>query len=103
MLTSSARSVILVTIISAGSSNVYSGSRVMSDWHKLELLKVCSWTQAYGVPYVSVVTVALVPWASFRSSNSGKLYSTGSYITAVSGLIAWGFVHPHQIHEDFEV
>ncbi|EDK36227.1 hypothetical protein PGUG_00325 [Meyerozyma guilliermondii ATCC 6260] len=87
--------VILVTIISAGNSNVYSGSRVLYGLAQAGVApRVFKWTTKHGVPYVSVVTVAAFGALGFLSvSNSGQtVFDWLLNITAVSGLIAWGFI-----------
>lgn len=87
--------IILVTIISAGNSNVYSGSRVLYALAESGVApKFFGLTNRHGVPYVAVVTVAAFGSLGYLacSSSGQNAFNWLLNITAVAGLIAWGFI-----------
>lgn len=87
--------VILMTIVSAGNSNVYSGSRILFALAEARLIpKYFRYTNRWGVPYVSVITTALFGCLAFLVvSNGGNTVFTWLLnITAVAGLITWGWI-----------
>ena len=87
--------IILMTIISAGNSNVYIGSRILYSMGESGTAPpFYSWTTSGGVPYVGVITTSLIGLLAFLTvSNSGQtVFDWLVNITAVAGLIAWLFI-----------
>ncbi|CUM64108.1 uncharacterized protein PRCAT00001699001 [Priceomyces carsonii] len=87
--------VILITIISAGNSNIYCGSRVLFALAQAKVApKIFLRTTKHGVPYVSVLFTAVFGLLGYlATSNQGnKAFTWLLNITAVSGLIAWGWI-----------
>ncbi|GMM30340.1 lysine permease [Martiniozyma asiatica (nom. inval.)] len=86
--------VMLCTIISAGNSNVYIGSRILYSMAGTTAPKFFGWTTKQGVPYVGVVTTALFGLLAFLNvSNSGTtVFSWLLNISALAGLISWCFI-----------
>ncbi|GMF28879.1 unnamed protein product [[Candida] boidinii] len=84
-----------MTIISAGNSNIYIGSRILYSMGESGTAPpVYSWTTRGGVPYVGVITTSLIGLLAFLTvSNSGQtVFDWLVNITAVAGLIAWLFI-----------
>ncbi|QPG77326.1 hypothetical protein FOA43_004735 [Brettanomyces nanus] len=86
--------VMLCTIISAGNSNIYIGSRVLYSMAGTSAPKCYGWTTKQGIPYVGVITTSLFGLLSFLNvSNSGQTVFTWLMnITAVAGMISWIFI-----------
>ncbi|AOA61020.1 Arginine permease [Komagataella phaffii CBS 7435] len=87
--------VILTTVISAGNSNVYVGSRVMYSMSTAGIApKFFSWTTTWGIPYLSVMATSLIGLLAFLNvDQDGKtVFEWLVNISAVSGLIAWVFI-----------
>mmetsp|Transcript_4892 Transcript_4892/g.5407 ORF Transcript_4892/g.5407 Transcript_4892/m.5407 type:complete len:560 (+) Transcript_4892:148-1827(+) len=87
--------VILVTIISAANSNVYCGSRVLYSLAQAKVgPKFLGFTTKHGVPYVAVLITAAFGCLGFLVlSNGGQtVFDWLLNITAVAGLIAWGWI-----------
>lgn len=87
--------VILVTIISAGNSNVYCGSRILYGLAEAGVIpRIFKRTTKQGVPYVAVIFTALFGLLGFLacSDQGNKAFNWLLNITAVSGLIAWGWI-----------
>ena len=87
--------VILLTIISAGNSNVYVGSRILYALAQNRLAPKCfAWTTKHGVPYISVLFTALFGFLGFMviSSGASTVFNWLLNITAVAGLFAWLFI-----------
>ena len=87
--------VILMTIISAGNSNVYSGSRILYALAQSKLApKWFGYTNRYGVPYVSVLFTAAFGALGYLSVSEGgaTAFNWLLNITAVAGLITWGWI-----------
>lgn len=87
--------VLLITIISAGNSNIYCGSRVLyglaqagvaPKWFRL--------TTKHGVPYVAVIFTSLFGLLAFLvlSNDGSTVFDWLLNITAVAGLISWGWI-----------
>ncbi|EEQ39802.1 Lysine/arginine permease CAN1 [Clavispora lusitaniae] len=84
--------VILIAIISAGNSNVYSGSRILYGLAQAGAApKFFMRTTVHGIPYIAVLfTAAFGSLGYMVLSNSGNtVFNWLLNITAVSGLIAW--------------
>ncbi|KAJ4346619.1 lysine permease [Didymosphaeria variabile] len=84
--------VLLTAVLSAASSNVYSGSRILvglSEQHCAP--KFLQLTSKRGVPYVAVsVTAAVGALGYLNCSDSGtEAFNWLLNITSVAGLIAW--------------
>ena len=87
--------VILVTIISAGNSNVYCGSRVLYGLAQSGVApRFFTWTTKSGVPYVAVLfTAAFGALGYLATSTTGNnAFNWLLNITATAGLIAWGWI-----------
>ncbi|CDK26886.1 unnamed protein product [Kuraishia capsulata CBS 1993] len=87
--------IILSTIISAGNSNVYIGSRILYSMAHSGVAPRCFlWTTPWGIPYIGVIWTALIGLLAFLNvSNTGAtVFDWLVNITAVAGLIAWGFI-----------
>lgn len=87
--------VILVTIISAGNSNIYCGSRVLYGLGEVGVgPKFLTLTTKHGVPYVTVLCTAIFGLLAFLVlDNEGSIvFDWLLNITAVSGLISWGWI-----------
>lgn len=86
--------VMLATIISAGNSNVYIGSRVLYSMAGTTAPKFFALTNRHGVPYVGVITTSLFGLLAFLNvSNSGKtVFNWLMNISALAGLISWCFI-----------
>ncbi|ODQ61459.1 hypothetical protein WICANDRAFT_28688 [Wickerhamomyces anomalus NRRL Y-366-8] len=87
--------VILLTIISAGNSNVYIGSRIFYSLAQNGLAPKCfAWTTKHGVPYMSVLFTALFGLLGFMVVSKGAttVFNWLLNITAIAGLFAWLFI-----------
>jgi amino acid transporter len=87
--------VILITIISAGNSNVYYSSRILYSLSKTNLApKIFSKTSKTGVPFVAVFFSALFGFLSFMvvSEDATTVFDWFLNITAVAGMFAWLFI-----------
>lgn len=86
--------VILCTVISAGNSNIYIGSRVLYAMGGTVAPKCYKWTTKGGVPYIGVFTTSAFGLLAFLNvSNSGTtVFGWLENITAVAGLVAWIFI-----------
>lgn len=87
--------VILVTIISAGNSNVYCGSRILYGLAEVRVAPQCfRWVTKQGVPYVAVIFTASFGALGFLacSDQGNEAFDWLLNITATSGLIAWGWI-----------
>ncbi|KAL3230452.1 Arginine permease CAN1 [Nakaseomyces bracarensis] len=84
--------VILTTIISAGNSNVYVGSRIMFSMARNGLApRILSKTTKQGVPYLSVLCVAAFGSLAYMELSTGgtKAFNWLLNITGVAGFFAW--------------
>lgn len=84
--------VILTTIVSAGNSNIYIGSRVLYALGTAGIgPKFLTWTTQAGVPYVGVVITALFGLLSYLSVAKGSnvAFTWLVNLTGVAGLLAW--------------
>lgn len=84
--------VILMTIISAGNSNVYSGSRILHSLGQAGVgPRFLCFTNRFGVPYISVIITGAFGLLGFmESTNSGKnVFNWLLNILSVAGLITW--------------
>ncbi|CAI4049383.1 arginine permease ALP1 SKDI_14G0630 [Saccharomyces kudriavzevii IFO 1802] len=84
--------VVLITIFSAGNSNVYIGSRVLYSLSKNSLAPKClSNVTRGGVPYLAVLLTSLFGFLAFleTSAGSGKAFNWLLNITGVAGFFAW--------------
>lgn len=86
--------VILCTIISAGNSNIYIGSRLL---YALGSAKIgphfLTYTNRYGVPIWGVVGTASMGLLSFMAISKGSMVFTWLLnIGAVAGLICWASI-----------
>lgn len=87
--------VILTTILSAGNSNVYIGSRLLYALGSAGIgPKFLTRTTASGVPFIGVIITALVGLLGFLSVSEGSetAFNWLVNISAVSGLVAWGAI-----------
>ncbi|CAH2350429.1 probable lysine/arginine permease Can3p [[Candida] railenensis] len=87
--------VILMTIVSAGNSNVYSGSRILYALAEAKLIpKIFALTNKHGVPWVSVLFTAAFGALGFLvvSEGGSTVFDWLLNITAVAGLITWGWI-----------
>lgn len=98
--------VILTTILSAGNSNVYIGSRLLYALGSAGIgPKFLTRTTASGVPFIGVIITALVGLLGFLSVSEGsKLPLTGSstFLPSLDSLLGVPFLFPHSIHCCFE-
>ncbi|KAF2445971.1 histidine permease [Karstenula rhodostoma CBS 690.94] len=84
--------VLLTAVLSAASSNVYSGSRILVGLSEQQCApKILQLTSKRGVPYVAVsVTAAVGALGYLNCSSSGtEAFNWLLNITSVAGLIAW--------------
>ncbi|SGZ47939.1 CIC11C00000005573 [Sungouiella intermedia] len=84
--------VILMAIISAANSNVYSGSRILYGLGQAGAApKVFTRTTKHGIPYVAVFSTAIFGALGYLvlSNNGNTVFNWLLNITAVAGLIAW--------------
>lgn len=87
--------VILVTIISAGNSNIYCGSRILYGLAEVNVApKWFKLTTKKGVPYVAVLfTSAFGALGYLACSKQGnEAFTWLLNITTTSALIAWGWI-----------
>ncbi|KAL7666198.1 Amino acid permease/ SLC12A domain-containing protein [[Candida] zeylanoides] len=87
--------VVLMTIVSAGNSNVYSGSRVLFALAEAGLIpRWFRMTTRHGVPWVSVLFTAVFGCLGFLvlSNGGNTVFNWLLNITAVAGLITWGWI-----------
>lgn len=92
--------VILITLISAGNSNVYIGSRVvyaLADSGTAP--KFFKRTTKKGVPYIAVCFTSAFGLLSFMSvsESSSTVFDWFINISAVAGLICWAFISASHI------
>ncbi|GME78028.1 unnamed protein product [Ambrosiozyma monospora] len=83
--------IMLCTIISAGNSNIYIGSRVLYSMAGTNAPAFYGKTTKQGVPYFGVITTALFGLLAFLNVSSGgtTVFSWLLNITAVAGMISW--------------
>ncbi|AET37344.1 arginine permease ALP1 Ecym_1087 [Eremothecium cymbalariae DBVPG len=84
--------VILVTILSAGNSNIYIGSRVLYGLSKSGLApSLFKKTNKQGVPFYAVLTSSIFGCLAYLniSQNAKKVFDWLLTITAVAGFFAW--------------
>ncbi|CAH6720402.1 probable lysine/arginine permease Can3p [[Candida] jaroonii] len=87
--------VLVVTIVSAGNSNVYCGSRILFGLGQAGVgPKFLTWTTKHGVPYVAVAITSAFGLLGFLvvSNNGSTVFDWLLNITAVAGLISWGWI-----------
>lgn len=86
--------VMLCTIISAGNSNIYIGSRVLYSMGGISAPNCYRWTTKLGIPWVGVLTTSIFGLLAFLNvSNNGQtVFAWLVNITAVAGMIAWIFI-----------
>ncbi|KAG7195164.1 arginine permease [Scheffersomyces spartinae] len=87
--------VILITIISAGNSNIYSGSRILYGLAQAGIApKFFMITNRWGVPYYAVVCTSILGSLGYLAVSSSGLnaFNWLLNITALAGLIAWLFI-----------
>ncbi|VEU23567.1 DEKNAAC104707 [Brettanomyces naardenensis] len=86
--------VMLCTIISAGNSNIYIGSRILYSMAGTTAPSCYRWTTKQGIPWVGVVTTSLFGLLAFLNvSNNGQtVFAWLMNITAVAGLTCWIFI-----------
>ena len=87
--------VIVTTIISAGNSNVYSGSRILYGLAQAGVApKFFLKTNKGGVPYFAVLFTAAFGALGYLacSEDGNKAFTWLLNIIATAGLIAWGFI-----------
>lgn len=87
--------VIVSTIISAGNSNVYVGSRILYGLAKNKLApKILSRTTRQGVPYLAVITTSLFGALAYMETTTGgaNAFNWLLNITAVAGFFSWVFI-----------
>lgn len=87
--------VILITVISAGNSDVYIGSRVLySIAQQGNAPKLLTSVNRYGVPYVTVLITCMIGWLAFLvvDNNANVGFNWLLNISTLAGLIAWFFI-----------
>ncbi|ANZ74150.1 BA75_01195T0 [Komagataella pastoris] len=87
--------VILMTVISAGNSNIYIGSRILYSMGDSGNAPKCFlWVTKWGTPYVGVLFTGLFGLLAFLnlSEDGATVFDWLVNITAVAGLIAWMFI-----------
>ncbi|RCK57608.1 Lysine/arginine permease [Candida viswanathii] len=86
--------VIVVTIISAGNSNVYSGSRILYGLAESGVAPKFFLRTKNGVPYVAVLFTAAFGALGYLacSEDGNKAFTWLLNIIGTAGLIAWGFI-----------
>lgn len=87
--------VIVSTIISAGNSNIYVGSRILYGLAKNKLApRILSKTTKQGVPYVAVVTTSVFGALAYMETTTGgaNAFNWLLNITAVAGFFTWLFI-----------
>ncbi|GMG37522.1 unnamed protein product [Ambrosiozyma monospora] len=83
--------IMLCTIISAGNSNIYIGSRVLYSMAGTNAPSFYGLTTKQGVPYCGVITTALFGLLAFLnvSSSGTTVFTWLLNITAVAGMVSW--------------
>lgn len=84
--------VILIAIISAANSNVYSGSRILYGLAQVKVApKIFLRTTAQGIPFVAVLFTAMFGALGYMvlSNGGNTVFNWLLNITAVAGLISW--------------
>lgn len=87
--------VIFITVVSAGNSDVYLGSRVLYGLAESGIApKIFTRCTKSGVPYVSVLTTAVIGCLAYLSCSNGgtTAFNWLVNISTVAGLIAWAFI-----------
>lgn len=87
--------VILTTIISAGNSNIYVGSRVLYGLSKNKLApKLVGKTTEQGVPYIAVLLTSMFGFLAYLnlSTSASQVFEWLLNITAIAGFFAWLFI-----------
>ena len=86
--------VIVVTIISAGNSNVYSGSRILYGLAESGVAPKIFLKTRSGVPFVAVLFTAAFGALGYLacSEDGNKAFTWLLNIIGTAGLIAWGFI-----------
>lgn len=87
--------VIVTTIISAGNSNVYVGSRILFGLAKGGLApKLFSRTNRWGVPWVAVLATGAFGVLGYMETTTGgdNAFTWLLNITAVAGFFSWIFI-----------
>jgi amino acid transporter len=96
VLPSLINAVLLVVVLSAANSNVYSGSRILfglaNDGSAPAFMKR---TTAKGVPYVAVASTSAFGLLAFMnlSANGGIVFTWLLNITAIAGFITWACIN----------
>lgn len=84
--------VILITIVSAGNSNVYVGSRIMYGLAKNKLAPhVFTKTTKSGVPYIAVLLTSAFGSLAYMELNHGgeKVFNWLLNVVSIAGFFAW--------------
>lgn len=87
--------VILATIISAGNSNVYIGSRLLYALGSTRVgFRFMTYTTPSGVPWVGVLITSLIGLLGFLSVSNGSstAFDWLVNISAVAGLVSWAAI-----------
>lgn len=87
--------VIVTTIISAGNSNVYVGSRILFGLAKGGLApRIFSKTNRWGVPWVAVLATGAFGVLGYMETTTGgdNAFTWLLNITAVAGFFSWIFI-----------
>lgn len=86
--------VMLATIISAGNSNIYIGSRILYSMAGTTAPKFFARTNRNGVPYIGVLFTSIFGLLAFLNvSNDGAtVFDWLMNISALAGLISWCFI-----------
>ena len=86
--------VMLATIISAGNSNIYIGSRILYSMAGTTAPKIFARTNKHGVPFVGVIFTSLFGLLAFLnvSNNGTTVFNWLMNIAALAGLISWCFI-----------
>lgn len=96
--------VILMAVVSAANSNVYSGSRILYGLAEAGVApKIFLRATKSGIPYVAVLSTAIFGSLGYMALSQGgaTVFNWLLNITAVSGLIAWvniSFSHIRFMH-----
>lgn len=84
--------VILTTIMSAGNSNIYIGSRILYALGSAKIgPKFLTWTTKNGIPFIGVIITSLFGLLAYLSVSVGsnKAFIWLVNLTGVAGLLAW--------------
>jgi amino acid transporter len=87
--------VLLTVVLSAASSNVYSGSRILVGLAEENCApRILQRTSKKGVPWVGVLCTSAVGLLAFMnlSDNGGEVFNWFLNITSVAGFIAWSCI-----------